>query len=106
MAHYAGGSSFVGGGAPESNWPLNLDSPAMEELHRYELLVPTGCRLAKPWNVSKDGYATMPPSPRDGGEALEPSHRPVQHPRTARLIRWQELQRRHLPAPARVGGCG
>ncbi|KAI4975029.1 hypothetical protein ZWY2020_048636 [Hordeum vulgare] len=61
MAYSAGGSSSGAGGAPESNWPLSLDSRAMEELHRYKLLVPPGCRLAKPWKVSKDGYATLGP---------------------------------------------
>ncbi|KAE8796662.1 hypothetical protein D1007_28284 [Hordeum vulgare] len=63
MAYSASDSSSGAGGAPESNWPLSLDTPVTEELHRYELLVPPGCRLAKPWKVSKDGYATMgPPS--------------------------------------------
>ncbi|KAE8789009.1 hypothetical protein D1007_36870 [Hordeum vulgare] len=58
MAYSAGGSSSGACGAPESNWSWSLDSLATEELHRYELLVPPGCRLVKPWNVSKDGYAT------------------------------------------------
>ncbi|KAI5017494.1 hypothetical protein ZWY2020_042382 [Hordeum vulgare] len=55
---HAGGSSSGGGGDPKSNWPNSLDQPAMEELHRLGLLVPLGCRLAKPWRVSKDGYPT------------------------------------------------
>ncbi|KAI5015705.1 hypothetical protein ZWY2020_057095 [Hordeum vulgare] len=42
MAHYAGGSSSGAGGASESNWPLSLDKPLTEELHRYGLLVPSG----------------------------------------------------------------
>ncbi|KAE8805012.1 hypothetical protein D1007_19034 [Hordeum vulgare] len=62
MAYSAGGSSSGAGGAPESNWPLSLDTPAKEEVHRYELLVPPGCRLAKPWKVSKDGYTTPGPA--------------------------------------------
>ncbi|KAI5003382.1 hypothetical protein ZWY2020_030542 [Hordeum vulgare] len=33
--------------------------PATEELYRYGLLVPPGCRLAKPWRINKDGYATQ-----------------------------------------------
>ncbi|KAI5004064.1 hypothetical protein ZWY2020_031307 [Hordeum vulgare] len=59
MAHFTGGSSFDAGGAPQSNWPLSLDKPLTEELHSYGLLVPPGCRLAKPWRVSKDGYPTL-----------------------------------------------
>ncbi|KAI4986561.1 hypothetical protein ZWY2020_019191 [Hordeum vulgare] len=31
----------------------------MGELHRYALLVPPVCRLAKPWRVSADGYVTL-----------------------------------------------
>ncbi|KAI4967722.1 hypothetical protein ZWY2020_016971 [Hordeum vulgare] len=62
MAYSASGSISGAGGAPESNWPLSLDSRATEELHRYKLLVPPGCRLAKPWKVSKDGYATLGPT--------------------------------------------
>ncbi|KAE8819438.1 hypothetical protein D1007_02664 [Hordeum vulgare] len=34
----------------------------MEELRRYALLVPSGCRLAKPWRVDKDGYAMLGPA--------------------------------------------
>ncbi|KAI5004817.1 hypothetical protein ZWY2020_032060 [Hordeum vulgare] len=58
MMDHAGGSSSGGGSAPESNWPNSLDQPATEELHRLGLLVPPGCRLAKPWWISKDGYPT------------------------------------------------
>ncbi|KAI4966622.1 hypothetical protein ZWY2020_037827 [Hordeum vulgare] len=57
MAH-AGGSSSGGGSAPESNWPLSLDQPATEELYQFGLLIPPGCRLAKPWRINKDGYTT------------------------------------------------
>ncbi|KAI5008409.1 hypothetical protein ZWY2020_009457 [Hordeum vulgare] len=57
MAH-AGGSSSGGGSALKSNWPNSLDQPATEELYRLRLLVPPGCRLAKPWRISKDGYPT------------------------------------------------
>ncbi|KAE8773889.1 hypothetical protein D1007_53814 [Hordeum vulgare] len=56
MSH-AGGSNSGGGSAPESNWPLSLDWLTTEELHRYGLLVPPGCRLAKLWRINKDGYA-------------------------------------------------
>ncbi|KAI4987185.1 hypothetical protein ZWY2020_019985 [Hordeum vulgare] len=48
----------VGDGAPESNWPNSLDQPTTEEFYRLRLLVPSGCRLAKPWRISKDGYPT------------------------------------------------
>ncbi|KAI4986745.1 hypothetical protein ZWY2020_019375 [Hordeum vulgare] len=37
----------------------SLDQPTTEELYRLGLLVPPGCRLAKPWRVNKDGYATQ-----------------------------------------------
>nr|AAD46470.1 HV1PST [Hordeum vulgare] len=57
MVH-AGGSSSGVGSAPESNWPNSLDQPATEELYRLGLLVPPGCRLVKPWRISKDGYPT------------------------------------------------
>ncbi|KAI4989534.1 hypothetical protein ZWY2020_036851 [Hordeum vulgare] len=59
MAHFAGGSSSGAGSAPESNWPLSLDKPLTAELHSYGLLVPPGCRLTKPWRVSKDRYPTQ-----------------------------------------------
>ncbi|KAI4978584.1 hypothetical protein ZWY2020_015337 [Hordeum vulgare] len=67
IAHFTGGSSFGIGGAPESNWPLSLDKPLTAELHSYGLLVPPGCRLAKPWSVSKDGYPTQddPATPKE-----------------------------------------
>ncbi|KAI4988360.1 hypothetical protein ZWY2020_029990 [Hordeum vulgare] len=48
-----------GGGASESNWPQSLDKPLKEELYDYGLLVPPGCRLAKPWRICKDGYPTL-----------------------------------------------
>ncbi|KAE8790521.1 hypothetical protein D1007_35178 [Hordeum vulgare] len=56
MAYSAGSSSSGAGGAPESNWSPSLDTPVTEELHRNELLVPPGCRLAKPW---KEYYALV-----------------------------------------------
>ncbi|KAE8786191.1 hypothetical protein D1007_39975 [Hordeum vulgare] len=58
MAH-AGRSCSSGSSALESSWPLSLDQPATEELYRYGLLVPPGCRLAKPWQINKNGYATQ-----------------------------------------------
>ncbi|KAI5021265.1 hypothetical protein ZWY2020_055110 [Hordeum vulgare] len=58
MMVHAGGSSSGDGSAPESNWPNSLDQPATEELYRLGLLVPPGCRLVKPWRISKDGYPT------------------------------------------------
>ncbi|KAI4972352.1 hypothetical protein ZWY2020_003277 [Hordeum vulgare] len=64
MASSVGGSSSCAGGDPPSIWPTRLDGPAMEELHRYAPLVLPGCRLAKPWKVSKDGYATLGPPRR------------------------------------------
>ncbi|KAI4979844.1 hypothetical protein ZWY2020_016597 [Hordeum vulgare] len=48
-----------GGGAPESNWPQSLDKPLTQELYNFSLLVPPGCRLAKPWRICKDGYPTL-----------------------------------------------
>ncbi|KAI4989813.1 hypothetical protein ZWY2020_038176 [Hordeum vulgare] len=56
MTHFASGNSSGAGGTSESNRPLSLDKPLTEELHSYGLLVPPGCRLAKPW---KDGYPTQ-----------------------------------------------
>ncbi|KAI4985573.1 hypothetical protein ZWY2020_018203 [Hordeum vulgare] len=57
---HAGGSSFGGGGgAPERNWPQSLDKPLTHELFNFGLLVPPGCRLAKPWRICKDGYPTL-----------------------------------------------
>ncbi|KAI4982057.1 hypothetical protein ZWY2020_022549 [Hordeum vulgare] len=55
---HAGGSSS-GGGTPESNWPQSLDKPLTQELYNFGLLVPPGCRLAKPWRICKDGYPTL-----------------------------------------------
>ncbi|KAI5001467.1 hypothetical protein ZWY2020_026117 [Hordeum vulgare] len=56
---HAGGSSSGGGGAPESNWPQSLDKSLTQELYNFGLLVPPGCRLAKPWRICKDGYPTL-----------------------------------------------
>ncbi|KAE8790194.1 hypothetical protein D1007_35529 [Hordeum vulgare] len=56
---HAGGSSSGDGGAPESNWPQSLDEPLTQELYNFGLLVPRGCRLAKPWRICKDGYPTL-----------------------------------------------
>ncbi|KAI4988103.1 hypothetical protein ZWY2020_029733 [Hordeum vulgare] len=56
---HVGGSSFGGGGAPESNWPQCLDKPLTQELFNFGLLVPPGYRLAKPWRICKDGYPTL-----------------------------------------------
>ncbi|KAI4970474.1 hypothetical protein ZWY2020_001388 [Hordeum vulgare] len=41
---------------------MSLDGPATEELHHYALLVPLECRLAKPWKVTKNGYAMLGPA--------------------------------------------
>ncbi|KAI4993430.1 hypothetical protein ZWY2020_007743 [Hordeum vulgare] len=59
MDHAGGSSSGGGGGASESNWPKSLDKPLTQELYGFGLLVPPGCRLAKPWRICKDGYPTM-----------------------------------------------
>ncbi|KAE8813451.1 hypothetical protein D1007_09457 [Hordeum vulgare] len=59
MDHADGSSSGGGGGAPESNWPQSLDKPLTQELFNFGLLVPPGCRLAKPWRICKDGYPTL-----------------------------------------------
>ncbi|KAE8819436.1 hypothetical protein D1007_02662 [Hordeum vulgare] len=62
MAYSDSSSSGADGGAPPSIWPSSLDDPASEKLHRYALLVPLGCRLAKSWRVEKDGYAMLGPA--------------------------------------------
>ncbi|KAI4991915.1 hypothetical protein ZWY2020_040301 [Hordeum vulgare] len=49
----------AGGGVPESNWPQSLDKPLTREVYNFGLLVPPGCRLAKPWRICKDGYPTL-----------------------------------------------
>ncbi|KAI5021997.1 hypothetical protein ZWY2020_058727 [Hordeum vulgare] len=59
MDHAGGSSSSGGGGAPESNWPQSLDKPLTQELFNFGLLVPSDCRLAKPWLICKDGYPTL-----------------------------------------------
>ncbi|KAI4988563.1 hypothetical protein ZWY2020_030193 [Hordeum vulgare] len=56
---HAGGGSSDGGDVSESNWPQSLDKPLTEELYGYGLLVSSGCRLAKPWRICKDGYPTL-----------------------------------------------
>ncbi|KAE8781950.1 hypothetical protein D1007_44693 [Hordeum vulgare] len=56
---HAGGNSSDGGGASESNWPQSLDKPLTQEVYDFGLLVPPGCRLAKPWRICKDGYPTL-----------------------------------------------
>ncbi|KAI4989011.1 hypothetical protein ZWY2020_036328 [Hordeum vulgare] len=56
---HAGGSSSGGGGVSESNSPQSLDKPLTQELYGFGLLVPPGCRLAKPWRICKDGYPTL-----------------------------------------------
>ncbi|KAE8819540.1 hypothetical protein D1007_02524 [Hordeum vulgare] len=45
--------------APESNWPQSLDKPLTQELFNFGILVPPGCRLAKPWRIFKEGYPTL-----------------------------------------------
>ncbi|KAI4977509.1 hypothetical protein ZWY2020_059646 [Hordeum vulgare] len=59
MDHASGSSSGGGDGASESNWPQSLDKPLKQELYGFGLLVPPGCRLAKPWRICKDGYPTL-----------------------------------------------
>ncbi|KAI5022353.1 hypothetical protein ZWY2020_059083 [Hordeum vulgare] len=108
MAHFAGGNSSGAGGAPESNWPLSLDKPLTEELHSYGLLVPPGCRLAKPWKVSKDGYPTQgdPATP----EELR-THPGGRHNIRGRHAIWDgksyyDVITRHRQAAAATGNAG
>ncbi|KAE8816134.1 hypothetical protein D1007_06248 [Hordeum vulgare] len=74
--------AHAGGGASERNWPQSLDKPLTQELHGYSLLVPPGCRLAKPWRICKDGYPTLDDSATpeqlrihpDGGHNIHGRH--------------------------------
>ncbi|VAI69437.1 unnamed protein product [Triticum turgidum subsp. durum] len=60
------GSSSIGGGAADddvpSAWPTSIGVPETLELHRYCLLVPSGCRLPRNWKIDADHYATPGPS--------------------------------------------
>ncbi|XBI74140.1 hypothetical protein VPH35_067733 [Triticum aestivum] len=59
------GSSSTGGGAADDDvrgaWPTSIGVPEMLELHRYCLLVSSGCRLPRNWKIDADGHATPGP---------------------------------------------
>ncbi|KAI4968157.1 hypothetical protein ZWY2020_005269 [Hordeum vulgare] len=87
---HAGGSSSGGNGGAETA-PQSLDKPLTQELFNFDLLVPPGCRLAKPWRICKDGYPmlTNPATPEQlralpaggSGEGVPCCHRAaIPHP--------------------------
>ncbi|KAI4998659.1 hypothetical protein ZWY2020_054001 [Hordeum vulgare] len=62
IAFYAGGTtSGAGDDDAPSIWTMSLDGPATKELHRYALVVPPRCWLAKPCKIDKDGYTMLGP---------------------------------------------
>ena len=61
MSFHRGSSSGTGGDDGPSAWPSSLSTPETEELHRFGLLVPPGCRLPHDWKLDKDGYPTRGP---------------------------------------------
>ncbi|KAF7035957.1 hypothetical protein CFC21_046736 [Triticum aestivum] len=63
MSFHRGSSSGTGGNDGLSAWPSSLSTPETEELYRFGLLVPPGCRLLHNWKLDKDGY------PRRGPDA-------------------------------------
>lgn len=61
MSFHRGSSSGTGGDDGPSAWPSSLSTPETEELHRFRLLVPPGCRLPHDWKLDKDGYPRRGP---------------------------------------------
>ncbi|XBH76558.1 hypothetical protein VPH35_103174 [Triticum aestivum] len=61
MSFHRGSSSGTGGDDGPSAWPSSLSTPETEELHRFGLLEPPGCRLPHDWKLDKDGYPTRGP---------------------------------------------
>ncbi|KAM3315882.1 hypothetical protein ACQJBY_034173 [Aegilops geniculata] len=61
MSFHRGSSSGTGGGDGPSAWPSSLSMPETEELYRFGLLVPPGCRLSHDWKLDKDGYPRRGP---------------------------------------------
>ncbi|KAF7052352.1 hypothetical protein CFC21_060463 [Triticum aestivum] len=61
MSFYRGSSSGTGGDDGPSAWPSSLSTPETEELYRFGLLVPLGCRLPHNWKLDKDGYPRRGP---------------------------------------------
>ncbi|KAM3272018.1 hypothetical protein ACQJBY_042298 [Aegilops geniculata] len=61
MSFHRGSSSGTGGGDGRSAWPSSLSTPETEELYRFGLLVPPGCRLPHDWKLDKDGYPRRGP---------------------------------------------
>ncbi|KAF7062650.1 hypothetical protein CFC21_069225 [Triticum aestivum] len=60
MSFHRGSSSGTGGGDGPSAWPSSLSTPETEELYRFGLLVPPGCRLPDR-KLDKDGYPRRGP---------------------------------------------
>ncbi|KAM3258702.1 hypothetical protein ACQJBY_050473 [Aegilops geniculata] len=61
MSFHGGSSSGTGGDDGPNAWPSSLSTPETEELYRYGLVVPPGCRLAQGWHLDKDGYPRRGP---------------------------------------------
>ncbi|KAF6999998.1 hypothetical protein CFC21_015959 [Triticum aestivum] len=61
MSFHGGSSSGTGGDDGPSAWPSSLSTPETEELYRFGILVPPGCRLPHDWKLDKDGYTTRGP---------------------------------------------
>ena len=61
MSFHRGSSSGTGGDDGPSAWPSSLSTPETEELYRFGLLVPPGCRLPHDWKLDKDGYPRRGP---------------------------------------------
>ncbi|VAI23400.1 unnamed protein product [Triticum turgidum subsp. durum] len=61
MSFHGGSSSGTGGDDGPSTWPSSLSTPKTEELYRFGLLVPPGCRLPHDWKLGKDGYPRCGP---------------------------------------------
>nr|AAK20739.1 PST19 [Triticum aestivum] len=62
MSFHRSSSSGTGGDDGPSAWPSSLSKPETEELYRFGVLVPPGCRLPLDWKLDKDGYTTRGPS--------------------------------------------
>ncbi|VAI41402.1 unnamed protein product [Triticum turgidum subsp. durum] len=61
MSFHGGSSSGTGGDDGPSAWSSSLSTLETEELYRFGLLVPPGCRLSHDWKLDKDGYPRRGP---------------------------------------------
>ncbi|VAI58870.1 unnamed protein product [Triticum turgidum subsp. durum] len=61
MSFHGGSSSGTDGDDGPSAWPSSLSTPETEELDRFGLLVPPGCRLPHDWKLDKDGFPRRGP---------------------------------------------